>query len=147
MSNSWLNTFHGGLDEQNTCSRDAQLGEYISRLVKGASISWEALDRKPIAAPAMADFRVLKPHFTGSIVSKEMEKLLPHAFEWTTLMVPAEADREVFEAFTLVIVLIAEIEEGDAQSIKELGALEEINVVDTPYKLSLISLTGCRSPR
>ncbi|KAJ9055686.1 hypothetical protein DSO57_1001128 [Entomophthora muscae] len=129
MSNSWLNTFHDGLDEQNTCSRDAQLGEYIPCLVKGASISWEALDKKPIAAPAMDDSRVLKPHFTGSIVSKEMEeKLLPHAFEWSTLMVPAEADREVFEAFTLVIVFIAEIEEGDAQPIEELGALEEINV-------------------
>lgn len=122
MSGPWLNA-------SRSYSNGLQLGEATSDEEYGSTVGWEIFEKKIPSVPALSLFRALQPQFKGVIASKAMEaKVLLHGHEWMCLMVRGEADREVFEAATLVICAMTLVEEETAQSIAELGVLEQMEV-------------------
>ncbi|KAJ9055689.1 hypothetical protein DSO57_1001131 [Entomophthora muscae] len=132
MSDFWLNAFHGyscDIYEQPKCNRSTQLGNSNLDCFQDNSMSWKSLEEHTIPDSINSLFRVLKPHFRGVIANKEMEeKVLHHGYEWMSLMVNAEDDREVFEAAILISCVMPLVEGDTAQAIADIGVLEEIEV-------------------
>ncbi|KAJ9089459.1 hypothetical protein DSO57_1012807 [Entomophthora muscae] len=144
MSEVWLNVFHGELcdiNEQPQCSYDTQLGEDGCDGEQENSMTWDTFGKPIHIDPVLSLFRVLKPRITGFVVSKEIElDVLLQGYEWMSLMVYAEADREVYEAAILLLCSMTVVEEETGKSIEEMGVLEKMdaNGYTVEYLLGII---------